>query len=64
VFAKSLPVGKFVLAAVVKQGDVAPTGENVLFVGPADAQYAADTTCGHTRTSLANWSTRISAIHP
>jgi hypothetical protein len=152
VFAKSLPVGKFMLAAVVKQGYVAPTGENVLFpsigvtpagkavmvftlsgpdyfptaaysvfdgsgfhtikvasagVGPADgftgyqpiapdgverwgdysaavstpdgtvwvaqeyiaqsctdAQYAADTTCGGTRTSLANWSTRISAVHP
>lgn len=152
VFAKSLPVGKFLLAAVVKQGYVAPTGENVLFpsigvtpagkavmtmtlsgpdyyptaaysafdgsgfhqikvagagVGPADgftgyvpiapdgverwgdysaavsapdgtvwiaseyiaqtctdAQYAADTTCGHTRTSLANWSTRITAVHP
>jgi hypothetical protein len=29
-----------------------------------DAQYAADTTCGGTRTSLANWSTRISAVHP
>ena len=152
VFAKSLPVGKFVLAAVVKQGYVAPTGENVLFpsigvtpsgkavmsftlsgpdyypsaaysvfsgsgfntikvagagIGPADgftgyqpiapdgverwgdysaavsapdgtvwlateyiaqtctdAQYAADTTCGHTRTSLANWSTRLTAINP
>jgi hypothetical protein len=27
-----------------------------------DAQYNADSTCGGTRTSLANWSTRISAV--
>ncbi len=28
------------------------------------AQYTADTTCGHTRTTLANWSTRVSAVRP
>jgi hypothetical protein len=29
-----------------------------------DAQFAADFTCGGTRTQLANWSTRISAVKP
>jgi hypothetical protein len=29
-----------------------------------DAQFAADSTCGGTRTQLANWSTRISAVKP
>ena len=28
------------------------------------AEYQADTSCGHTRTTLANWSTRVSAIRP
>jgi len=28
------------------------------------AQYQADTTCGGTRTTLANWSTRVSAVRP
>ena len=30
----------------------------------SDAQWAADNTCGGTRTTLANWSTRVSAIRP
>ena len=28
------------------------------------AEYQADTTCGGTRTTLANWSTRVSAVRP
>ena len=29
-----------------------------------DAEYAADTTCGYRRTTLANWSTHISGVRP
>jgi hypothetical protein len=51
-------------SAAVADGDtVWIANEYIAQQCDADA-WLADTTCGGTRTALANWATRVSAIHP
>ena len=51
-------------SAAVATGGIVWIGNEYIAQSCTVAQYAADTTCGGTRTALANWSTRISAIRP
>ena len=50
-------------AAVADGGTVWIANEYIAQQCDADT-WLADMTCGGTRTALANWATRISAIHP